>query len=99
MQRKYRERKKKSATKDVFVEIAKCTDNFLRSMTDDALVENPALGKFEYPSANKFPKTITAVKDLPAGTGNLEWKTDRNRICAVLENVSILSTDVFVNYV
>ena len=90
--------KRNSATKDVFVEIAKCTDKFLRGMTDDALIGNPALGKFEYPSANKFPKTITSAKDVPAGTGDLDWKTDRGRICKELENVSILSTDIFVKY-
>ena len=62
--------KRKSAAIDVFVE--KCTAKVLRSMTNDALIENPALSKFEYPAENKFPKTLTALKDLPAETGNLE---------------------------
>ena len=90
--------KRNSATKDVFVEIAKCVDTFLRSMTDNALLENPSLKRFEYPSDNKFPKTMTAAKDLPRNTGNLEWKTDRETICEKLENVPLLSTDLFVKY-
>ncbi len=88
--------KRNSATKDVFVKIAKCIDIFLRSMTKKALLGNPSLKKFEYPSENKFPNTITAKKDLPIG--NFDWKTDRKAICNHLKNVSILSTDLFAKY-
>ena len=65
--------KRNSASKDVFVEIAKCTDKFLREMSDDALMDSPCLGKFAYPSANKFPPTIVSAEQLPK---NIDWRTD-----------------------
>ena len=46
--------KRNSATKDVFVELAKSTDEFMTGMTRKALLESPSLQRFEYPSENKF---------------------------------------------
>ena len=60
--------KRNSATKDVFVEIAKCIEEFLSSTTKKALLGNPSFQKFEYPSENKFPKTISAKETSPPET-------------------------------
>ena len=46
--------KRNSATKDVFVELAKYTEEFMSGMTRKALLESPSLQRFEYPSENKF---------------------------------------------
>ena len=86
--------KRNSASKDVFVELAKCTDEFLRQMSDNALRNRPCLGKFAYPSANKFPKT-TISKELPV---NFDWKTDRKKIESNMRLASFLYTDICENY-
>ena len=88
--------KRNSATKNVFVEIAKVAEVFMGSMTKNELLGNPSLRKFEYPSENKFPKTISARKDVPQG--DYDWKTDRETICKLIDNTPILSTDAFDDY-
>ena len=50
--------KRNSASKDVFVELAKFTNNFMRQMSDNALLNCPSLERFTYPSGNKFPENI-----------------------------------------
>ena len=66
------------------------------SMTKNELLGNPSLRKFEYPSENKFPKTISARKDVPQG--DYDWKTDRETICELIDNTPTLSTDAFDDY-
>ena len=88
--------KRNSATKDVFVECAKCVDEFIGTMTKEGLLGNPSLQKFEYEGKNKFPKTITQNSDIPEG--NYDWKTDRDNFCRTLKNLPILGSDVFDKY-
>ena len=57
--------KRNSASRDVFVEIAKCTETFLNQMSDNGLMNRPNLKEFSYLS-NKFPKTISQPKELPS---------------------------------
>ena len=54
-----------SATKDVFVEIVKCTDTLLRQMGDNELENCPWLDGYVYSSSTKFPTIILSAKDLP----------------------------------
>ena len=64
--------KRNSASKELFVQIAECTSNFLHKMSDNALTNSPCLENHHYPSANKFPKTITS-NELPK---NIDWRAD-----------------------
>ena len=86
--------KRNSASKDVFVELAKCTDKFMHQMSDKALNNSPCLGKFGYLSANKFPKTISA-NELHE---NYDWRTDRVAIRENMDNASILYSAVCETY-
>ena len=87
--------KRNSATKDVFVEIAKCTETFLHKMSDNELMNRPCLESIVYSSGNKFPKTILNAKELPR---DLNWRNRRTEIRNVLPLTALLYTDDCENY-
>ena len=87
--------KRNSATKDVFVEIAKLTKNFLKSTGDNELMLRPCLNSIAYPSGNKFPKTILKSKEVPE---DLNWQTNRTAIKTALPLPDFLYSDIFERY-
>ena len=87
--------KRNSASKDVSVELAKCTESFLDQMSDNELMHRPCLEQFDYPSPNKFPKTILIAGEL---TQTLHWQTDRAKIRTSLPLTDFLYTEVCKNY-
>ena len=87
--------KRNSATKDVFVEIAKVTDTFLNSMGNNELTNRPCLDRIVYTSGKKFPKTINKSQDLPE---NLNWQSDRDAIKAALPLPDLLYSNIFETY-
>ena len=86
--------KRNSATKDVFVEIAKVMNGFLNSMGDNELRNNPCLDGIVYSSGNKFPKSIKK-KELPK---NLNWQNDRDAIQAAIPLPDLLYSEEFQTY-
>ena len=68
--------KRNSATKDPFVELAIHASHFMRSMTDEALLNRPCLKKFAYKAQNKFPGVVAEGKL----TKTLSWKDDTAKI-------------------
>jgi len=86
--------KRNSATKDVFVEIAKATDRFLNSMGDNELTNNPCLDRIVYTSGHKFPKSIKST-ELPE---DLNWQNDRDAIQAAIPLPDLLYSDSFQTY-
>ena len=64
-------------------------------MSDNGLMCRPWLEQFDYPSPNKFPKTILNAKELPQ---NLNWQTDRKQIESSLPLTTFLYTEVCENY-
>ena len=48
--------KRNSASKDVFVELAKCAESFLNQMSDNELMHRPCLEQFDYPSPTSFQR-------------------------------------------
>ena len=68
--------KQDSANKNPFVEIAIYTSKFMRSMSDNALLNCPCLAKISYTAENKFPGVVAEKKF----TKTLSWKADRAKI-------------------
>ena len=87
--------KRNSASKDVFVVLAKSVECFLNKTSDNGLMHRPWLGEFEYPGLNKFPATITTAEK---STKALDWKTDRDEISASLPLTGFHYTDIFEKY-
>ena len=75
--------------------LAKYAESFLSQMSDEGLMHRPWLGQFDYPSLNKFPKTITIAEK---NTKTLHWQTDREQINASLPLTDLLYTDPFEDY-
>ena len=87
--------KRNSATKDVFVEIAKLTETFLKSMGNNELTLRPCLDSIVYTSGNKFPRTINKSHELPE---HLNWQSDRAEIKESLPLPDLLYSDIFETY-
>ena len=87
--------KRNSASKDVFVVLAKSVESFLNQTSDNALLHRPWLGEFEYPGLNKFPKTIATAEK---STKGLNWQTDRDKISKSLPLTGFLYTEIFEKY-
>ena len=51
-------RKRQSATKDPFVEIATHVHEYMMSANPNALANSPDLSHIAYPDAGKFPATV-----------------------------------------
>ena len=75
--------------------LAKCAESFLNQMSDNELMHHPCLEQFDYPSPNKFPKTVLIAGEL---TQTLHWQTDREKINASLPLTDLLYTDPFEDY-
>ena len=75
--------------------LAKCAESFLNQMSDNELMHRPWLEQFDYPSPNKFPKTILIAGEL---TQTLHWQTDRAKIKTSLPLTDFLYTEVCEDY-
>ena len=89
-------RKRQSATKDPFVEIATHVHEYMMSASPNALANSPDLSNFAYPGAGKFP---AAVPKKELQNVNCNWKSDPQKLEEILPLTSVLYEEVYIDYV
>ena len=95
-------RKRQSATKDPFVEIATHVHEYMMSANSNALANSPDLGHITYPDAGKFPAAVSKkelLKKKDELNLNCNWKSDKQELNELLPLTSVLYREEYIKYV